>query len=312
MTGAVANPRASTYFGGSARTEGFEFKISGIRKPNIELLLNPGVSFYTERGSTLYRSRGDKFGTGPTYFPTVAGTALAMANRVIGGGLSSWLLTRYTNHDDKPRSLTAVSPETGNLIAINLDEVGGTVMHKRKSFFGCPYHEADGIGTDVRPGWGIDLQLWHWLGIPSLALGEQTFLWQQTRAPRSREHFQQAVDHRLPELPSKEIEPPEPKETLPAKHWVFLHTPGDVVVKDLTPDDPFTAIKRGSLLAMTPHTRRGAWFTKSGPVSNAINLGPQNDGETFFSPTFTTRGNDILNVKGPCRLWIAETPEMGM
>ena len=314
MSHAVISPRASTYFKGDALTEGFDFRISGIFKPNLELMLDPGVAFYTERGSTLSRSRGDRFGLGTSYFPTILGTGLGMVNRMIGGGASSWLLTKYTNHNDKPRSVTVTAPVEGNLVAINLDEAGGSIMCKRKSFFGMPYHGDKGMGNSIRAGWGIDLQLWHWLGVPSLAFGERTFLWQQIRAPKSREHFQQAVDYRLPELPSKEPDAPAEEEAkaLPSKNWVFLHAPGDVIVKDLTPDDPFLAIKRGSLMAITPHTRRGAWFTKSGIVSNAINLGPQNDGETFLSPTFTTRGNDILNVKGPCRLWVAETPAQEM
>ncbi len=316
---AYITPRASTHFGGDALTEGFEFRISGIFKPNLELMLDPGMAFYTERGSTTSRSTRDRFALGHGYFPTIAGSILGIANRVIGDGWSTVLMTKYTNNNDAPRSVTITSPREGNLVAINLDEVGGTVMCKRESFFGNPHHPDHNSwmpGSSIRAGWGVDLQLWNWRGLfggLSLAIGEQTFLWQQIRAPKSREHFKYAVNSGpvLPELPGSKDEFESVEEgRLAAKNWVFLQTQGDVVVKDLTEDDPHLTIERGTLLAMAPHVRRGAWFTKSGLVSNAINLGAQNDGETLFSPTFDVRGNDILDIKGPCRLWIAEpTPQ---
>lgn len=306
-------PRASTHFGGPAHTEGFEFRISGIHRPNLELLLDPGVAFYSERGSPTQRTGvRDRFALGHGYFPTFVGTGIGMVNRMIGGGTSSWLLTKYRNREGTPQLATVTAPEGSvNLVAIDLDAAGGSIMCKRKSYFGHIHHpdQSGGFGKAIRPGWGLDLQLWHWLGIPSLALGEQTFLWQKIRAPKSVPHFQKAAGYKLPELPNAEpSENPEAVDTpLASRNWVFLHTPGDVVVLDLKEKNKPTMIQRGTLQAMTPHVKRGAWFTKSGLVSNAINLGPQNDGESFLSPTFSARGNDIIQVKGPCRLWVSET-----
>ncbi len=293
------NPRASTYFNGAAQTQGFEFRITGKNRPNLELVIEQGMRFYVTRGEKTSRSARDDFGFGPSSKPTPIGTGFDVLNRMIGHGLDSWLLSKYENNTSGNLGATLAAPDEGDIIAINMDEVGGSILAKRSSYF---------AGTHtVRPSWGLDLQMWHWLGLPSPILGEGKLLWQQIYAPKDDKKQQQANKggkYKFPELPGREhIE--EAEMHLPSKNWAFLYAPGDVRVIDLTPDHPQEMIRRGSVLALTPHVRRGAWFTKSGLLSNALNLVLKNDGESFLSPTFTTRGNDIIDAKGPCRLWLS-------
>ena len=272
------NPKASAQFDGAALTQGFEFRIAGRNQPDLELVLDPGVSFYTQnagvkdRSGMVHDSVGLGQGRGPGWFST----GIAMINRKIGG--ENFILTRLSNVGDVEASVKVSAPGEGDIVAINLDEINGHLMCKRGNFLAAP--------KGVRVGWSLD-----W-SIPSLLFGEQTFLYQSIRSP-SRDV---AAELGAPGTVS------ETGEHL-SRNWVFLHAPGDVTVRELHPDRPAVPIRRGALLAMTPHTERGAWFTKNGIISNAYNLMQQGDGETFLSPTFKARGNDIIDVKGPCRIW---------
>jgi len=272
---APLKPTASLEYGGPARCLGIEFNIEGREKQILELRIDSGTTVFAQSAAVLEQDtdiqRTNSFGYGKKR--GLASTMMAAVNRMIGG--ENLLLTRLTNTGVDPAVVELRGPNSGDLVAIDLDSLGGEIFCQQGHFF------AGVLG--VRAGWGLN---WN---IPSILFGNLPFLFQRVSAPTNGYRGLEDETHK-------------DGHAQPSRAWVFLHAPGDVKVKELKPGDEPMKVTPGALLAMSPHILRGAAWTHDDLKSKVINLLKPRPEEPF-NILLRPPSAEVCELKGPCRVW---------
>ncbi len=235
-------PMESTGFGGTAKTLGFEFRITPYNKPQLDIDLKAGETFVVQRSAEADRPRtsvSERSGTGNGEGGGVANpkTIFQALNRKIGG--ERFLVTKFKNESANAQRVTLTAPKQGDIVAVNLDEAGGTIYCKKGSFMAAP------AGTKVSWWFNWRAPLSAWFGF-----GEGAVLYQKIQAPHG---FRRSAGS-------------------PTRNWAFLHSPGTVSVKDIVAGDS-QVVTRGRLLARSaPSVSESFAFTKTGFGQNLLNV----------------------------------------
>jgi uncharacterized protein (TIGR00266 family) len=112
------------------------FKIIGESMPCVEIELNANESIIAEAGAMKYFEGGINFevklGDGSNQKQGIFRKMLSAAKRVMTS--ESFFLTHFTNNTEIPKKVSFSGPYPGQIIAMNLGDMGGKVYAQKSAF----------------------------------------------------------------------------------------------------------------------------------------------------------------------------------
>ena len=128
---------ASGGYGAADMTEGIDFRIVGKEMQFVEIELDPGESTIAEAGGMMYKSPQVEmqtiFGDGSNQDDGFMKKAFGAVGRVMTG--ESLFMTVFTNEAPAGKAHVAfASPYPGNIVAVNLEELGEALIAQKDSF----------------------------------------------------------------------------------------------------------------------------------------------------------------------------------
>ncbi len=135
--------RASRAFGGAMPSTGFDFQMTSGTTPALIVTLQPGTTFFSEGGALVSKDSGLslKLGLGNGARQGILGKIWSAVRRRMSG--EGFLTQQFVNATQANRSLILAAPRPGDILAVDLNEFGGSVLCQRGAFMAAPG------GTDV-------------------------------------------------------------------------------------------------------------------------------------------------------------------
>jgi len=159
-----------------------EYEVFGDDLQHVEVALDPGETVIAEAGGMLWMEEGiafeAKMGDGSSPDQGFLGKLASAAGRAISG--ESLFLTHFTNEASDTRRVAFAAPYPGKIDAIDLNEVGGTIICQKEAFLcaamgtelSVEFHKRFGAG--FFGGEGFILQRLRGEGIAILHAGGHT------------------------------------------------------------------------------------------------------------------------------------------
>ena len=127
------------------RSHDVDYEIFGDDMQIVEVELDPGETVIAEAGAMNYVEDGIEFeahmGDGTELNQGMFGKLLGAGKRMLTG--ESIFITHFTNHGMGKKRVAFAAPYPGKIIALDLDEVGGTILCQKDAFL------AAALGTKV-------------------------------------------------------------------------------------------------------------------------------------------------------------------
>ena len=118
------------------RSHEVDYEILGEDLQLVEVELDPGETVIAEAGAMTYMEDGivfdTKMGDGSTDNAGVMGTLLNIGKRVLTK--ESIFMTHFTNQGSGKRRVAFAAPYPGRILAIDLSQIGGTLICQKDSF----------------------------------------------------------------------------------------------------------------------------------------------------------------------------------
>lgn len=118
------------------RSHEVDYEILGEDLQLVEVELDPGETVIAEAGAMTYMEDGivfdTKMGDGSTANAGVMGTLLNIGKRVLTK--ESIFMTHFTNQGSGKRRVAFAAPYPGRILAIDLSQIGGTLICQKDSF----------------------------------------------------------------------------------------------------------------------------------------------------------------------------------
>lgn len=134
-----------------------DHEIFGDDMQIVEVELDPGETVVAEAGAMNYMEEGIVFearmGDGTEPDQGMFGKLLGAGRRVLGG--ESIFLTHFTNHGNGKRRVAFAAPYPGKIIAIELAQVGGSILCQKDAFLCAAYGTKVSIAFQKRLGAGF-------------------------------------------------------------------------------------------------------------------------------------------------------------
>src|SRR5215207_1947888 len=135
-----------------------DFRILGSEMQFVEVELDPGESAVAEAGSMMYMTQGINmetvFGDGSTGQRSgVMGALLGAGKRLITG--ESLFMTVFTNQGGGKQQVAFAAPYPGKILAMDLKQMGGTLICQKDSFLCAAKGVSIGIAFQRRIGVGL-------------------------------------------------------------------------------------------------------------------------------------------------------------
>ena len=143
---------------GARRAHEIDFKILGSEMQFVEVELDPGESAVAEAGSMMYMTPGitmeTVFGDGSQQQRSgVMGALLGAGKRLITG--ESLFMTVFTNQGSGKQQVSFAAPYPGKILAMDLKQLGGTLICQKDSFLCAARGVSVGIAFQRRIGAGL-------------------------------------------------------------------------------------------------------------------------------------------------------------
>src|ERR1043165_5412380 len=139
------------------RAHEIDFRIVGSEMQFVEVELDPGESAVAEAGSMMYMTPGITmetiFGDGSQQRSGVMGALLGAGKRLITG--ESLFMTVFTNQGSGKQQVSFAAPYPGKILAMDLKELGGTLICQKDSFLCAARGVSIGIAFQRRIGVGL-------------------------------------------------------------------------------------------------------------------------------------------------------------
>jgi uncharacterized protein (TIGR00266 family) len=152
-TAAAAAPPPIT----GKRAHEIDFKILGSEMQFVEVELDPGESAVAEAGSMMYMTPGIQmetvFGDGSQQKSGVMGALLGAGKRLITG--ESLFMTVFTNQGSGKQQVAFAAPYPGKILAMDLKQMGGTLICQKDSFLCAAKGVSIGIAFQRKIGVGL-------------------------------------------------------------------------------------------------------------------------------------------------------------
>ncbi len=135
-----------------------DFKIYGEELQFVELELDPNETAIAESGAMMMMDDGIQmqtiFGDGSAQQPSgFFGKLVSAGKRVLTG--ESLFMTAFTNSGQGKKKVCFASPYTGKIIAMDLQQLGGTIIAQKDAFLCAAKGVSVGIHFQRRLGVGI-------------------------------------------------------------------------------------------------------------------------------------------------------------
>jgi uncharacterized protein (TIGR00266 family) len=139
------------------RAHEIDFKILGSEMQFVEVELDPGESAVAEAGSMMYMTPGVQmetvFGDGSQQRTGVMGALLGAGKRLITG--ESLFMTVFTNQGSGKQQVAFAAPYPGKILAMDLKQMGGTLICQKDSFLCAAKGVSIGIAFQRKIGVGL-------------------------------------------------------------------------------------------------------------------------------------------------------------
>ena len=141
------------------RAHEIDFKIVGSEMQFVEVELDPGESAVAEAGSMMYMTPGiameTVFGDGAQQSSGsgVMGALLGAGKRLLTG--ESLFMTTFTNQGAGKQQVSFAAPYPGKILAMDLKQLGGTLICQKDSFLCAARGISIGIAFQRRIGVGL-------------------------------------------------------------------------------------------------------------------------------------------------------------
>jgi uncharacterized protein (TIGR00266 family) len=140
------------------RAHEIDFRILGREMQFVEVELDPGESAVAEAGSMMYMTPGISmetvFGDGSQQQRSgVMGALLGAGKRLITG--ESLFMTVFTNQGNGKQQVAFAAPYPGKILAMDLKQLGGTLICQKDSFLCAARGVAIGIAFQRKIGVGL-------------------------------------------------------------------------------------------------------------------------------------------------------------
>ena len=113
-----------------------DYEILGGDMQIVEIELDPGETVVAEAGAMNYMEEGIEFeakmGDGSQPDQGMWGKIMSAGSRVLTG--ESIFMTHFTNHAHTKKRLAFAAPFPGKIVALNLEQIGGTLVCQKDSF----------------------------------------------------------------------------------------------------------------------------------------------------------------------------------
>src|SRR3954468_13424858 len=134
-----------------------DFEIKGSEMQFAELELDPGEAAVGEAGSMMYMDAGiamdTVFGDGSNQGGGLLGKLLCAGKRLVTG--ESLFTTVYTNQSASKLKVAFAAPYPGKIIAMDLRQLGGTLICQKDAFLCAARGVSLGIALQQRLGTGF-------------------------------------------------------------------------------------------------------------------------------------------------------------
>jgi len=140
------------------RAHEIDFRILGSEMQFVEVELDPGESAVAEAGSMMYMTPGINmetvFGDGSQQQRSgVMGALLGAGKRLITG--ESLFMTVFTNQGSGKQQVAFAAPYPGKILAMDLKQLGGTLICQKDSFLCAARGVSIGIAFQRKIGVGL-------------------------------------------------------------------------------------------------------------------------------------------------------------
>ena len=139
------------------RAHEIDFKILGSEMQFVEVELDPGESAVAEAGAMMYMTPGITmetiFGDGSQQRSGVMGALLGAGKRLITG--ESLFMTVFTNSGSGKQQVSFAAPYPGKILAMDLKQLGGTLICQKDSFLCAAKGVSIGIAFQRKIGVGL-------------------------------------------------------------------------------------------------------------------------------------------------------------
>ncbi|WP_130471663.1 TIGR00266 family protein [Candidatus Magnetaquicoccus inordinatus] len=134
-----------------------QFQILGNDMQVLEILLNSGETIVAEAGAMNYMEAGITFATrlgdGSSANSSFFGDLFAAGKRLLSG--ESLFMTHFSNSAPHPQRVAFAAPVPGGIIAVDLQQLGGTLLCQKETFLCASYGTAIDIAFTQRLGAGF-------------------------------------------------------------------------------------------------------------------------------------------------------------
>ena len=134
-----------------------DFKILGSEMQFVEVELDPGESAVAEAGSMMYMTQGIQletvFGDGSQRQGGVMNALLSAGKRLLTG--ESLFITVFTNNGGGKQQVAFAAPYPGKILAMDLKQLGGTLICQKDSFLCAAKGVSIGIAFQRKLGVGL-------------------------------------------------------------------------------------------------------------------------------------------------------------
>jgi uncharacterized protein (TIGR00266 family) len=139
------------------RAHDIDFRILGSEMQFVEVELDPGESAVAEAGSMMYMTPGISmetiFGDGGQTSGGVMNAILGAGKRLLTG--ESLFMTVFTNQGGGKQQVSFAAPYPGKILAMDLKQLGGTLICQKDSFLCAARGISVGIAFQRRIGVGL-------------------------------------------------------------------------------------------------------------------------------------------------------------
>lgn len=134
-----------------------DYEIKGNEMQFVEVELDPGEAAIGEAGSMMFMDMGidmdTVFGDGSAQQGGIFGKLLGAGKRLITG--ESLFTTIYTNQSAGKKRVAFAAPYPGKILAMDLSQLGGTLLCQKDSFLCAARGVSLGIGFQKKLGVGF-------------------------------------------------------------------------------------------------------------------------------------------------------------
>jgi len=139
------------------KSDDINFEVKGADMQYVEVSLQPGQCAIAQPGTLMYMEQGVQMATkisdGSEQHSGFIGSIVGAGKRMMAG--EDMFVTFFTNNDTVPHSVAFAGPFLGRIQAIDLSQVGGSILCQRGGFLCSAKGVTISVGISRKIGFGL-------------------------------------------------------------------------------------------------------------------------------------------------------------